>query len=184
MEGSMSYALETERLILRPPGRQDLGQFVPLIGDYDVAKDLLSAPHPYTEEDGRKFLMACAQGWVNNDELVFTILLRDARACVGMCGVRPGAGWEVGYWIGKPYWGEGYGTEAVARLIRYAFEQGADRLTARWFHDNPASGRVLEKLGFLHTGGDSTPCLARGVPVNSHVMALNRKAHTKGKIAA
>ena len=180
----MSNALHTERLILRPPGRQDLHQFVPLIGDYEVAKNLLRAPHPYTEEDGRAFLLSCARGWAKNDNWVFAILLKDARSCVGMCGVHPDQAWEIGYWIGQPYWGKGYGTEAVAHLIAYAFEQGADRLTARWFHDNPASGRVLEKLGFVASGEDSGLCLARHEQVSAHVAALDRAAHLTRKMAA
>jgi RimJ/RimL family protein N-acetyltransferase len=184
MEGNMSNALHTERLILRPPGRQDLNQFVPLIGDYEVAKYLSRVPHPYTEQNGRDFLLMAARGWARDEDHIFAIGLKNARACIGMCGVHPSRGWEIGYWLGRPYWGRGFTTEAGQVLIQYAFDQGANRLAARWFHDNPASGRVLEKLGFVHTGEDSTPCLARGMLVNAHVMALNRKAHTARKIAA
>jgi RimJ/RimL family protein N-acetyltransferase len=180
----MSNALHTERLILRPPGRQDLNHIVWLLGDFEVARNLSRAPHPYTEQNGRDFLLMAARGWARDEDYIFAICLKNARACIGMSGVHPSRGWEVGYWLGRPFWGRGFATEAGQALIAYAFEQGADRLTAKWFHDNPASGRVLEKLGFLHTGEDSTLCLARGMPANAHVMALDRAAHVTRKMAA
>jgi RimJ/RimL family protein N-acetyltransferase len=180
----MSNALHTERLILRPPGRQDLNHIVRLLGDYEVAKYLSRVPYPYTEQNGRDFLLMAARGWARDEDYIFAICLKNARACIGMCGVHPSRDWEIGYWIGQPYWGKGYGTAAVARLIAYAFEQGADRLTARWFHDNPASGRVLEKLGFAASGEDSGLCLARRERVNAHVVALDRAAYGTRKMAA
>jgi RimJ/RimL family protein N-acetyltransferase len=180
----MSYALETERLILRPPGRQDLQSIVSLIGDYAVAKNLSRAPHPYTEQDGRNFLLSAAHGWVKGDDLPFAILLRDARACIGLCGIHPSRDWEVGYWLGRPYWGNGYATEAGQRIVRHGFSLGAGKLTAKWFHDNPASGRVLEKLGFTESGEDVSTCLARGHKVNAHVVTLDRAAYGARKMAA
>ena len=62
-------------------------------------------------------------------------------------------GFEFGYWLGKPFWGLGYATEAAQRLVRFAFDElGLRRVHAGWFHDNPASGHVLAKLGARHNG--------------------------------
>jgi RimJ/RimL family protein N-acetyltransferase len=180
----MSYALHTERLILRPPGRQDLGYIVPFLGDFSVSRNLARAPHPYTEKDGRDFLLFAARGWVTGSDFPFAILLKNARVCIGMCGVHPSRNWEFGYWIGRPYWGRGYATEAARAVTSFAFGKGAEKLTAHWFHDNPASGRVLQKLGFKTMGEEPSPCLARGGSFPSHVVALDRATRCNGKLAA
>lgn len=81
----------------------------------------------------------------------------------------------LGYWIGKPYWGHGYASEAAHRVIRFAFDElDAKLLTAGWFFDNPASGRILEKLGFKPSGSEEMECLSRGEPVFCHKVELNR----------
>ena len=89
----------------------------------------------------------------------------------------------VGYWIGKAYWGRGFATEAVGDLVRFAFEERmAEKLTGKWYFDNPASGRVLQKLGFERRGEDSTSCRARGWHVFSHVATLDRATYMTRKM--
>jgi len=181
----MFAILETERLVLRAPKASDIGRYMPLIRDFDVAKNLSRVSHPYTEDDACEFMIRASVGWTTGEDYPFTILRKEDGRLVGMCGVHPARGWEIGYWIGKPYWGKGYATEAGARVAAHAFETlGAGRLAAKWFHDNPASGRVLEKLGFLPDGEDVTDCLARGARVPSHVVALDRAAYMTRKKAA
>jgi RimJ/RimL family protein N-acetyltransferase len=98
---------------------------------------------------------------------------------LGMTGlyVRDGSefGYEFGYWLGKPFWGLGYATEAAHRLVSHAFvalDQGT--VHAGWFYDNPASGRVLAKLGARHNGSAMRDCRARGRAVLCHDMLLTR----------
>jgi RimJ/RimL family protein N-acetyltransferase len=162
----MSILLETERLLLRPPRAADISHFVPLLSDLEVSKNLSRVPHPYTEDDACAFIVVTAHAWRNGTEFVFSILRKEPPAYIGICGVHPERNWEFGYWLGKPFWGQGYATEAAARLVAYCFDDlGADGLNAGWYCDNPASGRVLEKLGCIRNGAEKRACLARGCQV-------------------
>jgi len=94
---------------------------------------------------------------------------------LGMTGLHTEDGYEFGYWLGKPFWGLGYATEGAHRLVRYAFEAlGQETVHAAWFYDNPASGRVLAKLGARHNGSAMRDCRARGRAVLCHDMLLTR----------
>jgi len=119
----MSVILETGRLLLRPPRAADISHFVPLLKDFDVAKNLSRVPHPYTEDDACAFVVSAAHGWRSGEDLAFGILRKSPSAYIGICGVHPARSWEFGYWLGKPYWGQGYATEAAGRLIAFAFDQ-------------------------------------------------------------
>ncbi len=84
---------------------------------------------------------------------------------------------ELGYWIGKPYWRMGYASEAVGALIAHAFAtESFAFLTAGHFTDNPASARIIEKLGFVSVGGEVRDCEARGVKVPCRNYRLYREA--------
>ena len=178
----MSAILETPRLILRSPLPDDVQHFVPLIGDFDVAKNLSRVAHPYTNQDGHDFVRRLAEERALGHDYAFCILRKEDEALIGICGVHPARAWEIGYWIGKPYWRQGYATEAAERLVAFGFRAlGAEHLAAEWFHDNPASGRVLEKLGFRPIGETMSNCLARGHLVPSHIVALDRDAYKTRK---
>ena len=178
----MSLLLETERLLLRYPRAADISKFVPLIGDFDVSKNMSRVPYPYTEDDGCAFIVNISKSIEVGTDHVFAILLKP-DTYIGTCGLHPDRGWEFGYWFGKPYWGRGYATEAGRRVVRYAFEDlKVDALKASWFHDNPASGRVLAKLGFQPTGEGEIASLSRGVAVNCHLVELDRATYMTRKM--
>jgi RimJ/RimL family protein N-acetyltransferase len=90
----------------------------------------------------------------------------DGTACRG--------GYEFGYWLGKPFWGFGYATEARTVGEPCLLALGQDSVHAGWFYDNPASGRVLAKLGARHNGSAMRDCRARGRAVLCHDMLLTR----------
>jgi len=143
--------LATERLMLRAPQAADAKAIAGLINDRRIAENTARIPHPYGLADAHAFLAE-----VNRDpgEPAFLIALRDGTI-IGGCGihVRSGRDPELGYWIGVPYWGRGYGTEAARALIDHAFGAlGCERLVSRARVSNPASRRVLEKCGFQWTG--------------------------------
>ena len=178
----MSKILETERLLLRQPRAADISHFLPLLGDYEVSKNLSRVPHPYTEDDARAFVQYAAGAWASGEDFIFAVLRKSPCAYVGTCGVHPGRDWEIGYWFGKPYWGQGYASEAVGRLVAFAFEElSAERLTAAWYHDNPASGHVLEKLGCIADGGEERSSLSRRSKVFCHKVVLTRDAFAQRK---
>ena len=174
----MTFRLETERLLLRPPERSDVPVLVPLIGDWEVAKNLGRVPYPYAAADAYAFFDQAHAKTANGTDFTFAITRKSDGVYLGGCGVhlRENGEWEFGYWIGKPYWGNGYATEAARALVQFAFETlKIDMLTAGWFFDNPASGRVLEKLGCTRTGTDERECRSRGHSVVCNTVRLTRE---------
>jgi ribosomal-protein-alanine N-acetyltransferase len=169
--------LETERLLLRPQETGDAARLALLLGDYDVARNLATVPHPYTEEDAKEFIARATEDRARGLSHSFAVTVKPEGLLVGGCGLRlkDDSVFEFGYWLGKPYWGNGYATEAVRRLMDFAFrELDAPLLRAGWFHDNPASGRVLDKLGAAPAGAEQRDCLARGHTVYCHLATLDR----------
>jgi ribosomal-protein-alanine N-acetyltransferase len=153
----MSFtSLLTERLTLRPYVPSDVPALVPLIGAREVAATTLRIPHPYTESDGREFIARTEEDLLSGSELRMAIILRQNDALCGGVGLRIDADHrraELGYWIGVPYWGNGYATEAAAALVKYGFSTlGLHRIFASHVTKNTASARVLRKIGMRYEG--------------------------------
>lgn len=147
----------SERLLLRPPWPEDWNIVLGGIADEGVVRNLARAPWPYNAEDARKFVKLP----VDPKHPRFLITRARDAALVGCIGIDPvpsecsEAGdteTELGYWIARTYWGQGYATEAGRAVIDVARMLGHKRLVASHFLDNPASGAVLKKLGFVPTG--------------------------------
>ena len=147
----MLPVIETARLRLCAFVEADIAALVPLIGDRRVAATTLRIPHPYRDEHARYFLEHMQDERQRN----FAIRLRPG-ALIGGIGLRlepEHAHAELGYWLGVPYWGRGYATEAAAAVLAFGFESlGLHRIYAEYFRHNPASGAVLRKLGMRHEG--------------------------------
>ena len=148
-EGSIPV-LETKRLCLRAPRLGDAKTVATLANDRRIAENTARIPHPYKMSDAEGFIAGANKA---GGEAVFLITLRD-ETIVGACGVvlqeeTP----ELGYWLGLPFWGKGYATEALHAVIDYAFtDLEHEALQAGARVTNPASRRVLEKCGFQWTG--------------------------------
>jgi RimJ/RimL family protein N-acetyltransferase len=145
--------IETARLTLRRPRQADVGALTRLAGDYAIASMTTRMPHPYGEGDARQFVdLVSAQ---NRDrENTFVIAHRE-EGLIGAVGFHRGVGQplEMGYWIGRPYWGQGYATEASRAALGWARADWKRKVVvAGHFADNPASAQVLIKTGFLYTG--------------------------------
>ncbi len=142
--------LETERLALRAPSLEDAPMIARLANDRRIAENTASIPHPYRLPDAEDFI-AKANG---ETAVNFVITLADGTIA-GACGLAmlDAPAPEIGYWLGLPYWGQGYATEAVRAVIDYAFTDLAhEALQAGCRVTNPGSRRVLEKCGFQWTG--------------------------------
>ena len=142
--------LETERLVLRAPRFEDIKQVAKLANDRRVAENTLAIPHPYGVKDAEAWIAA-----TNTRPGEETLLIEREGAVVGACAfdLRGGPEPEIGYWIGVPYWGQGYATEAAQALVDLAFEtRGHLALQAGARVSNPKSRRVLEKCGFQWNG--------------------------------
>jgi RimJ/RimL family protein N-acetyltransferase len=175
--------LESERLLLRPPEPRDVAAITTWIGDFEVAKNLATVPHPYREADARAHVAQAIEARAKGEGFVFVVTRRQDEMVLGHCGLRLKDGaWRLGYWLGRPFWGQGYASEAAALVLRYAFDVlRADRVGAGWFHDNPASGRILEKLGFSYDGAAPQASLARGHEVYCHQAKLTAEDFRRRK---
>ena len=179
------FRLETPRLLLRPPEPGDVGAIAIQMSDWDVVKNLARAPYPYTENHARDFIARQEEGRAKGADYVFAVVQKPDNALVGMCGVHLREdGFELGYWIGRPHWKQGYATEAGAEVLAFAFRNlRAEQVSAGWFHDNPASGRVLDKLGFGAEGTALRDCVARGHGVLCNLVVLKREAFAQRQAA-
>lgn len=144
--------IDTPRLTLRPPARQDTVRLTALINDVDIARMTTHIPHPYGPAEAEAFL-ALAEAGRRQGDLHF-LIEHPGEGVVGGLGLMARqAGTEIGYWLGRPYWGQGLATEAVKAALAWAARTGGRRQVHAWhFNDNPASGWVLTKAGFLYTG--------------------------------
>jgi RimJ/RimL family protein N-acetyltransferase len=177
--------LESDRLLLRPPVPEDAAFFTEALSDYEVSRQLATPPYPYTEADAKAFIEIVTKARAMGEGWTYTILTRATGTPVGCCGVHIKDGrYELGYWIAKPYWGRGFATEAAHRLLAFAFGVvQADAVEAGWFHDNPASGRVLARLGFEADHVESWPSKARGEMVLCNRAMLTRARFGRKKAA-
>ena len=172
--GFVVTSIRTPRLLLRPPALADAAQISLLAGDYDVASMTGTIPHPCSQQQAEEWI---GSALASDDEVVFAVT--QSGALIGCTGYRAfGTDHaELGYWIGKPYWRMGYATEAVRALIAHGFDEGGFKyLIAGHFADNPATERVLRKLGFVPTGEETRDCVARGDQVQSFTYRLDREA--------
>jgi RimJ/RimL family protein N-acetyltransferase len=154
--------LATQRLILRPFRRGDAAEFTRLAGDWAVASMTSDIPHPLSQSQ--------ASAWLRpgRGEVRFAIEL--GGRLIGGAGYyrrRSGAA-ELGFWLGRPWWGRGYATEATQAIVRYGFQtRRLPGFTSSHFVDNWASAGVLRKLGFEPVGRGSIISIARGHDVEA-----------------
>ncbi|MFZ4120402.1 MAG: GNAT family N-acetyltransferase [Caulobacterales bacterium] len=172
----MSPFLKTDRLMLRPEEISDAARIAHFTGDYAVAQMIggQSFPNFAASVEGR-------------------ILINQARAPLGLehmfavdqpgqgliggaaAFLRGSEGIEIGYWLGRPYWGRGYGQEVAAAIRDFARALEVGPVFACYADDNPASARVLEKVGFVATGAIETRySLARRAQVRCVMMQVPR----------
>jgi RimJ/RimL family protein N-acetyltransferase len=171
----------TGRLLLRPGWAEDAPALATAIADEVIVRNLATAPWPYRLRDAEAFL-AQPRDPVLPSFLIFE-RTSGAPRMVGSCGLgrRPSGAVELGYWIGRPFWGRGFATEAATALIEIARTLGFTQLEGSHFLDNPASGRVLEKLGFKPLG-ISAPRLscARGTEAQARLLRLDLVDESEG----
>ncbi|MBN2385325.1 GNAT family N-acetyltransferase [bacterium] len=152
--------IRTERLLLRGFELADASQVQRLAGDPAIADTTGSIPHPYSDGLAEQWIAGHPDKFAQGTEVTFGIFFPDEQRTLDLIGCisliqidRSSHRAELGYWIGKPFWNRGYGTEAARAVVRYGFEElGLNRIYAYHFTRNPASGRILQKIGLKHEG--------------------------------
>lgn len=164
--------LDAPPLTLRRPEPRDSDAIVRICGDAEIAGRLARVPHPYGATDAAFFL-----DHVVPYEWVWAITLDGDDTLIGVVGLTPEddpASAELGYWLGREHWGRGIIPRAARAVVAYGFGTlGLSTITSGYFEGNPASGRVLTKLGFVETGRRMGDCLATGDTVPTVRMALS-----------
>jgi ribosomal-protein-alanine N-acetyltransferase len=148
--------LHTDRLVLRPFRLTDAAAVQELAGAREIADTTVSIPHPYPDGAAEAWIGTHADAWEVGTHASFAITGKDGDSLMGAIGLvvsRANACAELGYWIAKPHWQHGYCTEAAQAMVAFGFEAlGLHRVEARHFVRNPASGRVMQKLGMTPEG--------------------------------
>lgn len=170
-------SFETERLILRAPAASDASAIARWLGDYEVARNMATIAHPFTEDDAAALIAKAAEGLATGEAYAFAVEHKQTRELLGMVTLSLSDGiYTLSYWLGRPYWGFGYASEAVRKVVAFAFNTlKVETVLATWFEGNPASEQVLEKLGFVPDRDYREEVLARGSLVWCHRMALQRE---------
>jgi [ribosomal protein S5]-alanine N-acetyltransferase len=155
--------MHSSRLTYRPIDARDASRIAVLAGDWDIARMTSRIPHPYSLVDADQWIAS-----IGGDEFVRAV--EYGGELIGAVGYieRDSTQAEIGYWIGKPWWGQGYATEAAGALMEHCFNgAGFKRLTCGHYIDNPASERVIRKLGFRRVGSGASWCEARKAEVQT-----------------
>lgn len=179
--------IRSERLFLRPGWPEDWQELLAGIGDEAVVRNLAKAPWPYTADHARDFAGRAQDARLPHFFVTLPSSSEPARI-VGSIGLGHGEDGEVqlGYWVARDHWNRGYATEAARAVLRLARVLGHRRVAANHFADNPASGRVLRKVGFKPTGRiEPRFSLARGtrVPAVLHAVELGEASDCDGRDA-
>lgn len=142
---------DTARLAINAARQDDLADIIFLANNRRVTDMVASMPHPFTLEDAKALVKRSEAGHMGNT--LFAIRMKNTGRFIGAIGYAPsmedGGACHLGYWIGEPFWGQGYATETAHAMVDFAFSDGGiSTLTASCHVNNPASRRVLEKCGF------------------------------------
>jgi ribosomal-protein-alanine N-acetyltransferase len=148
--------LQTRRLILRPFAASDAPMVRRLAGEKEIADTTLNIPYPYPDGAAEAWIATHPRRFADGVSAIFAVVKRREGSLIGSIGLEIStehATAEMGYWIGRPYWNHGYCTEAAEAILGFAFNDLLlNRVQARHLTRNPASGRVMQKIGMSHEG--------------------------------
>jgi RimJ/RimL family protein N-acetyltransferase len=148
--------LQTKRLLLRPFVPEDAPDVQLLAGDREIAATTLNIPHPYDDGLAEQWISSHRRNFEEGMQVTYAIISREDDQLVGAISLainKRHERAEMGYWVGKPYWNNGYCTEAAEAILRFGFEDlQLHRIYACHFSRNPASGKIMQKIGMKYEG--------------------------------
>ena len=148
--------LETERLFLRFFELSDAERVRKLAGDKAISDTTLHIPHPYEKGMAEEWISTHRIKFESGESVNFAVILKNTEELIGAVGLIIDKGSnraELGYWISKEYWNQGFCTEAAEAVVDYGFEQlFLHKITASHFSRNPSSGKVMSKIGMKKEG--------------------------------
>lgn len=148
--------LHTERMVLRPFAAADAGEVHQIVSDREIAYNTAHIPHPYPDGMAAEWIERVTTRWHTGESAVFAATLADDGRIVGAIGLEiepPHRRGELGYWVARPFWNGGYATEGSRAVVEFGFRVlGLNRVAAHHYCRNPASGRVMQKLGMTFEG--------------------------------
>lgn len=171
--------LTSKRIIMRPPSYDDVPAIEKHLSDFEVTRMLAMVPHPYDPAMARQYVTAsiglndslAGKKWCIeiDGELAGNFAVKPPEEKTGLH--------SVGFWLGRPYWGKGYMTEALELVLTWGFEnQMWEGIGSGVFEDNPASIALHKRLGFVEVERNIFSSLARGEPVPHIELLLTRDA--------
>jgi RimJ/RimL family protein N-acetyltransferase len=163
MVPSRSQRIQTHRLLLRATEPGDAGRAYQIQSNWNVTRNLRMAAFPPDRREMIQWFAVHGTEWLQGTAFRFAIQQQDRM--IGLIDVDEISDHEgeLGYWLDEAYWGQGFALEAARAVAQFAFEQaGLNVLRSGHAADNPASGRVLTKLGFRHIDDVTIPSRARG----------------------
>ncbi len=150
-----------------------------LAGDRDVASTTRDIEHPYEDGMAKAWINSCEEKTALGELINFAITLAADGSFLGVIGIHPddtGNQAELGYWVGKPYWNQGYATETVKAVLHHCFTVlELDRVYAAHFTRNPSSGRVMLKTGMLYEGSQLGPTVKWGIVENLELYGISKE---------
>jgi ribosomal-protein-alanine N-acetyltransferase len=152
----VNQRLKTERLLLRPFMLSDAEDVQRLAGNKAISDTTLNIPHPYEDGMAEAWISSHQPGIEAGELAAFAITLNPGGELIGAISLKIDAAMqtaEMGYWVGEPFWDAGYCTEAARRIVEYGFKELDIRRIHAWYlRRNPASGRVMQKIGMSREG--------------------------------
>lgn len=150
--------IETNRFIIRPFIKTDAEKIYEACNDFEISKTTLGIPFPYTLEDSQNFIDYTNNAISSQKSYELAITLKENTnevvGCISLMGIkRPANKAELAYWVAKKYWNSGIATEAAKAIIEYGFNTlNLHSIFARFLDNNPASGKVMQKIGMKYVG--------------------------------
>ncbi len=156
IDNNQNKTITTKRLVLRLFQKSDAEAVTRLCNNFNIYNNTLYLPFPYTLEDALSWIEHHLDNFNANKSYEFAITNKESGELYGAIALSNNQRFhngEIAYWIGEEYWGNGYATEAAQAILQFAFnEKQYHKVYARYFRSNPASGRVIEKLGMKKEG--------------------------------